>query len=347
MKHDDSNMKHNDNDDNDRNDSNDPLSNSADASRTPQFSADDPRLTACALGEMDATERAAFETEIRNNPAAQAAIAEIRALAGELETALAAEPLPAAASPAMHSPAAAETGAETETEAWRAAREAEARAARKRERARARANKPFRFPYFLIAGLATACFALVFFTVVKPDYDLQRELKRKQAAAEWELERNRVDAANRLRMQNEQLAFAEAKRDENVAGENVVRYELGLNQVPSPGAPEGAPEQYRPVELPAPHAQVASGNFRSTPAARTPAAKSMATVIASDSFGFTMGRPDGGTMVVPRPAAIIPITGAESYASHTDNAFLRVADNPLSTFSADIDTASYTNVRRF
>ncbi|MDR1011876.1 MAG: VWA domain-containing protein, partial [Opitutaceae bacterium] len=39
--------------------------------------------------------------------------------------------------------------------------------------------------------------------------------------------------------------------------------------------------------------------------------------------------------------------GAESYASHTDNAFLRVADNPLSTFSADIDTASYTNVRRF
>ncbi|HZI32748.1 MAG TPA: VWA domain-containing protein [Candidatus Binatia bacterium] len=37
----------------------------------------------------------------------------------------------------------------------------------------------------------------------------------------------------------------------------------------------------------------------------------------------------------------------ESYASITDNSFLSAAENPLSTFSIDVDTASYANVRRF
>jgi Ca-activated chloride channel family protein len=37
----------------------------------------------------------------------------------------------------------------------------------------------------------------------------------------------------------------------------------------------------------------------------------------------------------------------EAYAFRQDNAFLSVAQNPLSTFSADVDTASYTNVRRY
>jgi Ca-activated chloride channel homolog len=37
----------------------------------------------------------------------------------------------------------------------------------------------------------------------------------------------------------------------------------------------------------------------------------------------------------------------ESYQSVTDNPFLAVAEQPLSTFSIDVDTASYANVRRF
>jgi secreted protein with Ig-like and vWFA domain len=37
---------------------------------------------------------------------------------------------------------------------------------------------------------------------------------------------------------------------------------------------------------------------------------------------------------------------AESYARITDNTFLAVQANPLSTFSIDVDTASYANVRR-
>src|SRR5262249_39073197 len=37
----------------------------------------------------------------------------------------------------------------------------------------------------------------------------------------------------------------------------------------------------------------------------------------------------------------------ESYDRITDNPFLDATSNPLSTFSIDVDTASYANVRRF
>jgi len=39
--------------------------------------------------------------------------------------------------------------------------------------------------------------------------------------------------------------------------------------------------------------------------------------------------------------------GAESYKQIVDNGFVRVTDQPLSTFSIDVDTASYSNLRRF
>lgn len=40
-------------------------------------------------------------------------------------------------------------------------------------------------------------------------------------------------------------------------------------------------------------------------------------------------------------------SGAESYGSMTDNPFFTPRENPLSTFSIDVDTASYSNIRRF
>ena len=37
----------------------------------------------------------------------------------------------------------------------------------------------------------------------------------------------------------------------------------------------------------------------------------------------------------------------EQYANLPDNPVHRVAETPVSTFSADVDTGSYANVRRF
>ena len=43
----------------------------------------------------------------------------------------------------------------------------------------------------------------------------------------------------------------------------------------------------------------------------------------------------------------LPVPDTESYAAIDENKFRRPTDQPLSTFSIDVDTASYTNVRRF
>ena len=43
----------------------------------------------------------------------------------------------------------------------------------------------------------------------------------------------------------------------------------------------------------------------------------------------------------------VAVPNQEAYAAISENAFHRVADVPLSTFSIDVDTASYANVRRF
>jgi Ca-activated chloride channel family protein len=47
------------------------------------------------------------------------------------------------------------------------------------------------------------------------------------------------------------------------------------------------------------------------------------------------------------PAQPEPEFNTEGYASVTENAFLAVKEHPLSTFSSDVDTASYSNARRF
>ena len=47
------------------------------------------------------------------------------------------------------------------------------------------------------------------------------------------------------------------------------------------------------------------------------------------------------------PAEAPPEASRDEYAPIADNPFRRVADSPRVTFSADVDTASYTNVRRF
>jgi Ca-activated chloride channel homolog len=49
----------------------------------------------------------------------------------------------------------------------------------------------------------------------------------------------------------------------------------------------------------------------------------------------------------PGDARPAPEMNTEGYSRVVDNPFIRVAQEPLSTFSVDVDTASYANVRRF
>jgi len=98
-----------------------------------KLSPDDPKLTAYALGELESDARAAIEAALQHDPEARAVVEDIRAAAAQIETALAQE------------------SSEMEPEVRR-----DFRPPRK-------SMKLLRFPqiYYLIGGLAAACFAVV------------------------------------------------------------------------------------------------------------------------------------------------------------------------------------------
>ncbi|HEY6562087.1 MAG TPA: VWA domain-containing protein [Polyangiaceae bacterium] len=83
-----------------------------------------------------------------------------------------------------------------------------------------------------------------------------------------------------------------------------------------------------------------------------------ADVSRSMGFGAGHGRLGGAhkaqapRVLAPAPSGAPiarnnPNWSTESYAHITENPFLSVASQPLSTFSVDVDTASYSNARRF
>jgi Ca-activated chloride channel family protein len=105
-------------------------------------------------------------------------------------------------------------------------------------------------------------------------------------------------------------------------------------------APAGAPAEYQPPQI---AQNSGAANERATKALPTnPAQPTAAPHIApvhsfndkelqADVFGaYQAGGPN-----------------TEAYDTITDNPFLTAKENPLSTFSIDVDTASYANVRRF
>jgi Ca-activated chloride channel homolog len=67
--------------------------------------------------------------------------------------------------------------------------------------------------------------------------------------------------------------------------------------------------------------------------------------VAGGVSGFVVGGVAGG--VIGGVAAQDVAHNTEEYGRFQENPFLKVVDNPLSTFSIDVDRASYSNVRRY
>jgi Ca-activated chloride channel homolog len=227
---------------------------------------DDPKLTAYALGELDGAERAAVEAAVGADPALRAAVDDIRALAAQLETALAQEPAPELSDDAVALPAS--------LAAVRAAKPAAAPA------------KLLRFPqlYYVVGGLAAACFAVLL--AVLPERKL---------------------------------------------GERRVYKEIALSSpAVEPPAPSGLLQSV--VEEHAAREADESGRVAVLAAHQTAAGARMAKTEA---------------VALAMPAMMTSDFNTESYAWRAESDFLSARENPLSTFSADVDTASYANVRRF
>lgn len=266
---------------------------------------DDIQLTAYALGEGSPAERAAVEARLRTDPAAQAAVDGIRALAAQLATELQGEP-----------------EIDLTDDQRRLIQQASARPA----------GRLLRFPWLRFTGFAAvaAAVTLVFGGVL------------------WH-------AAKHL-LENQ---FAKSQ-EVSIACEMV---EVDEQQLDELFAPEELSElvDLKPPDVDwdmAPPPQVE--DFCAAPAADTVTELNVASdaispiIMKNLSPGAMANRSDAGRAAsigsyggqwAPYPCP--PPANTESYAPIEGNRFKQVADEPLSTFSIDVDTASYANVRRF
>jgi Ca-activated chloride channel family protein len=100
-------------------------------------------------------------------------------------------------------------------------------------------------------------------------------------------------------------------------------------------APSSPPPAAPPAAGPGPAANFSSvlgGALQQQEAAAPPLLPRIAAAVPAP---FPLDRPSR------------PTFNTEAYDRVTDNPFIRVSEDPLATFSIDVDTASYANVRRF
>ena len=249
---------------------------------TTQFS-DDPRLTAYALGELDATERAEVEALIAANPAARSVVEEIRATAAQLESALAHESA-AETVPAVRDPY-----------------------------ARDKSPRVLRFPqvYYVIGGLAAACFAVVAVLYEPPPRPAHASQKMSLPVAA-----------------NLPVVTTAPDDAESTAAPGLVAQVLSEQMDKKMAA-----MQFQVESLDAAREQAQARRERDVRLAAQSAAR------------FVSG---GGATAAALRANYFPAPelSTEAYSYRAESEFLRTRDHPLSTFSADVDTASYANVRR-
>jgi len=386
-----------------------------------KFLPDDPKLTAYALGELEGEERAAVEAALPDDPAARAAVEEIRATAGRLQAALVSEA----------------AGEEKAAVASPAAQRAAIIAGRDRYKLDGGPlQKAIRFPqfYFVAAGLAAACFALVVAlrtpsphpapaqkvytqvdltpaptvapvdlpTVSEPAAEVDRAAETKVAlapaapmtanpsepkpsvdtgvavASQPLLDQVKNERAVAVQngpglggapFQATEVSLETRAKDaaQRVAAANLAdrsdRKLVSLKQTKTAGATAAAPAANAgtgDVVALSPFAVSASNNAAFA-ASGTLAGARINSRLSDAAGGVTFGAGETWRRAAPASAYYFdsnaPAESAarprgqpgntESYAYQADNDFLGAAQNPQSTFAIDVDTASYSNVRRF
>lgn len=314
-----------------------------------KISPDDPRLTAYALGELEPEEKAAVEAAIKDDPAAQAAVAQIRSLGGDLENAFAHEPLPFVVTP-------------------KAVVESQSRSRDEYE-----PRKYWRFPYYIAGALAAACVAVLF--VVQEREVTRRDIQVAALQAEAVHQKKMAEETAKLADANRGIYEIDLKNDDE--GGHVVNMPDPAPAIPDAGKAAiaqksyvliaGLSEQRKAETVKEPVASAPSTAYVATEAPAAPAEDvivlSPFSVSADTNTGYAAANTLAGSRVMMRKAkdvvgAISVAPGAapayartefntEGYTAQEENDYLAVTNNPLSTFSIDVDTASYANTRRF
>ena len=317
---------------------------------------DDPRLTAYALGELEGDESTVVAAAVAADPALQAAVEEIRATAGRLTAALEAEPLPEPAPP-LH------------VATYHTVRPA----------------RIFRFPYWAVAGLAAAACLVAMFTLREWPQARQESEQKVAALTKPELDARKAAAAPAEAAPPGSPLTIEFQKD--AAGKPPSEpYGVVVPSAPSSAEKTLSRDEAAPPPAPAnaaapPPASAARAETAPavTAAALPPSPTEAERVVAMQPLEVKAdssaggGHPASSTLAGTRLAVmggkpalparrlagqveelnrfVAPPRGqpfnTEAYDYVADNDFLAAAQNPLSTFGIDVDTASYSNVRRF
>ncbi len=254
------------------------------------------QLTAYALGELSASERQQIEAQLQHNPAQQATVAEIQAMAVQLAAELKNDP-----------------ALSLSDEQRQAIFQAPAQGAGRR----------MRFPWRKVTGFAAvaAAVTLVFGGAFWASTHSLNEKILLSENEHGEVAVNNDDAYIESTILCDELSPLE-----ELADPVATTYDL-----PGESEPVAEPEIV---------------DFCSAPAKDV--AKLSCEILSSSAVGYCKRSsvPFGNT-ICESPVIRNDRTETESYAPIQGNPFKRIADEPLSTFSIDVDTASYANIRRF
>ena len=267
---------------------------------------DEIKLTAYALGEGSAADRAEIEARLRTDPAAQAAVDDIRALAAQLETELKGEPAPALTDDQRRRIFQAPTH---------------------------NAGRSVRFPWRRITGFAAvaAAVTLVFGGTL---WHAAKQLLENRFA---KLDESSI-ACEVVEVEEQQLDELLAPEELPELVESITPPDLDLDMKSPPEVQDfcAAPVMDNVTEL-----NIASD--RISPIIMKGLSPGAVANRSGAGRAASIGSYGGRWGGYPCP----PPANTESYAPIQGNTFKSVADEPLSTFSIDVDTAAYANLRRF
>ena len=277
---------------------------------------DEVQLTAYALGELSAAERAGIEAWLRDHPEQRAAVEDIRALAGQLAADL------------QHEPELALTDEQRR---------------RILQPPAPRGDSRVRFPWRTVTGFAAVA-AVITLVFGGAFWGASRHLHGMLLARmgeNGEVAMNNPADTTAIELDTEPMA-AEATPSE--LPEMVDYAAAPIDEKPGQVEMEvqdfSAPPRLKELD-----------DLQTIPAACAPPPppmKARASVQLGDRAGAgrtaTFSSYGGNWNTFRQPP---PPPNTESYAQIQGNTFKQVADEPLSTFSIDVDTASYANLRRF
>jgi Ca-activated chloride channel family protein len=295
-----------------------------------KIDANDPRLTAYALDEMAPEERVAFEAELECSAAARQEIEEIRQTAALLKK-----------------------GLETESPLALSKEQAQRVAHQVEEKNGSSSGRQVRV--YIGAALAAAASLFLVLGVLQfrkggesfwAPTPVQRTVL-KPAPSHQPAPLNFPSAQQRT-----PPAKGQAKKSSTAAPS-------AQTSLPPAGAPPGNSKQMAfdamvaPLSLGGTTAGGLQGVVAGSPA--NPAFRQAAVGqhrLGTTSFALAGNQPTSGDWErPPQPLSekdrYVNRFNAEAYDRVVDNPFLQVAQTPLSTFSIDVDTAAYANLRRF